>query len=295
MEAKTPLKPRSNTDKLADNEKRTKGGIAYGHRVGERKERGKGIVGRKGGFLNISSRPASSCECTNTQCKLWSRVCARTRRPQYILHRLARFGSPDSKLAIILISDVFGYEAPNLRKLADKVADPGFLVVVPDFFYGDPYDMQKNHPDWRDAHGMDKGVEDAKPVISALKSKGVSAIGAAGFCWGGKVVGELAKSDELDAAALLHPSRVTVDDIREVKPPIAILGAEIDRASPPELLKEFEEVLSSKPEVSFFVKIYPGVEHGWTVRYDIADELAVKSAEEAHEDMLNWFIKHLMV
>ena len=31
-----------------------------------------------------------------------------------------------------------------------------------------------------------KGFEDAKPVIAALKEKGVSAVGAAGYCWGGK-------------------------------------------------------------------------------------------------------------
>lgn len=35
----------------------------------------------------------------------------------------------------------------------------------------------------------------------------------------------------------------------EVNAPIAILGAEIDKMSPPELVKQFEEILSSKPEV----------------------------------------------
>ena len=34
-----------------------------------------------------------------------------------------------------------------------------------------------------------------------------------------------------------------------MKAPIAILGAEIDQLSPPELVKQFEEILSSKPEV----------------------------------------------
>ena len=33
---------------------------------------------------------------------------------------------------------------------------------------------------------QDKGLEDAKLVVEALKSKGCSAIGAAGFCWGGE-------------------------------------------------------------------------------------------------------------
>jgi len=34
-----------------------------------------------------------------------------------------------------------------------------------------------------------------------------------------------------------------------VKVPLAVLGAEIDRMSPPELVKQFEETLKAKPEV----------------------------------------------
>lgn len=34
--------------------------------------------------------------------------------------------------------------------------------------------------------GQDKGFEDAKQVIAALNSQGISSVGAAGFCWGGK-------------------------------------------------------------------------------------------------------------
>lgn len=204
--------------------------------------------------------------------------------------------SSNSKHAILLVSDIFGYEAPNLRKLADKVAAVGYYVVVPDFLYGDPYNPENTEKPlsvWIQSHGADKGFEDAKQVVAALKDKGISAIGAAGFCWGAKVVVQLAKSDDIQAAVLLHPSFVTVDDIKEVKAPIAILGAEIDKMSPPELIKQFEEILSSKPEVDNFVKIYPGVAHGWTVRYDVEDKKAVESAEEAHRDMLEWFTKHV--
>ncbi|XVF38124.1 hypothetical protein REPUB_Repub20aG0071300 [Reevesia pubescens] len=161
-------------------------------------------------------------------------------------------GPPDSNLAILLISDAFGYEVPNLRKLADKVAVAGYFVVVPDFLYGDPADVSNPQFDveaWRKAHNTKKGFEDAKPVIAALKSKGVSAIGAAGFCWGGMVVVNLASSDEIQAAVVLHPGPITEDEIKEVKVPIAILGAEIDRHSPPEQLKQLGEILSTKSEV----------------------------------------------
>ncbi|KAK1562889.1 hypothetical protein Q3G72_018569 [Acer saccharum] len=206
-------------------------------------------------------------------------------------------GLPDSKLAVFLISDVHGYEAPNLRKLADKIAAAGFYVVVPDFFYGDPYSAKAGKPirTWLEGHGTDKGVEDAKPVIEALKSKGISAIGAVGFCWGAKVVVQLAKREVIQAAVLCHPSFVTVDDIKGVEVPIAVLGAEIDHLSPPSLLKQFEEVITANNEVDGYVKIFPKVEHGWTVRYDVGDEAAVKPAEEAHQNMLEWFANVLFV
>ncbi|KAM1195367.1 hypothetical protein ACFX13_022381 [Malus domestica] len=205
-------------------------------------------------------------------------------------------GSPDSNLAVLLISDIYGFEAPNLRKLADKVAAAGFFVVVPDFLNKDPYapeDANRPISVWIKDHGPDKGFEDAKPVLEALKSKGVSAIGAAGFCWGAKVVVELSKHALIQAAVLCHPSLVTVDDIKEVKVPISVLGAEIDQMSPPEVVKQFEEVLTAKPEVKSHVKIFPKVSHGWTVRYNVEDEAACKSAEEAHQDLLKWFLNHV--
>ncbi|CAL0334626.1 unnamed protein product [Lupinus luteus] len=207
-------------------------------------------------------------------------------------------GPSDSKSALILISDVFGYESPNLRKLADKVAAAGFLVVVPDLLYGEYVDLdnpQFDRDSWRKAHAPEKASEDTKPLIAALKSKGVTAIGAAGFCWGGVVVVKLAlsSSSDIQAAVILHPGPVTDDELNEVSVPLAILGAEIDTHFPPSKLKQVEELLSAKSEFNSFVKIYPGVSHGWTVRYNVDDEAAVKSAEEAHEDMLNWFIKHV--
>ncbi|KAJ1691530.1 hypothetical protein LUZ63_015685 [Rhynchospora breviuscula] len=201
----------------------------------------------------------------------------------------------DSKPAIVLVSDVFGFDAPNLRALADKVAEAGFYVVVPDFLYGDPMPPNdfSQFPTWIQKHGPEKGYEDAKSVIKSLKEKGVSAIGAAGFCWGAKVVVELAKSGDIKAGVLLHPSFVTVDDIKEVKVPISVLGAEIDRTTPPEVVKQFDEILSGRPEVQSFVKIFPGVAHGWTVRYEVTDKAAVEKADEAHKDMLDWFTKYV--
>jgi dienelactone hydrolase len=205
-------------------------------------------------------------------------------------------GSDGAKAAVVLVSDVFGFESPNLRKIADKVALFGYFVVVPDFFHGDPFapdNAERPIPVWLKSHTAEKGFEEAKPVIAALKEKGISKVGAAGYCWGAKVVVELAKANEIQTAVVLHPSFVTVDDIKEVKCPISVLGAEIDKMSPPELVKQFEQVLSANSGVGYFVKIFPGVAHGWSVRYSHDDAAAVKSAEEALGDMIDWFNKNL--
>ncbi|KAK4405666.1 hypothetical protein Sango_0573100 [Sesamum angolense] len=215
-------------------------------------------------------------------------------------------GDQDSKLAVILLADAFGWEVPKLRNLADKVAASGFLVVVPDFYYGDQFTREKAGPGWVETHPPDRGCEDAKNIIAALKSKGVSKIGAAGFCWEklsptisiqvmeaivrewilGMVAVRLAKYECIEAAVVLHPGPITVEEINEVKTPIAILGAEIDHIAPPEMIKRLGDVDS-------FVKIFPGVGHGWTVRYNDDDEFAVKSALESHSDMLNWLTKYV--
>ncbi|QCE09145.1 endo-1,3;1,4-beta-D-glucanase-like [Vigna unguiculata] len=205
-------------------------------------------------------------------------------------------GSPLAILAIVLISDVYGFKPPLLRKIADKVAHHGYFVAVPDFFHGEPYNRDnasRPFTPWLKDHDPAKGIETAKPIIEALKRKGASAVGVAGFCWGARTVTNLGKAKLVKASVLLHPSYITVDDIRGVEVPIAILGAEHDSLSPPKLLKQFQQVLNAKPEIDSYVKIFPNVSHGWTVRYDPNDPKAVKAAGKAHKIMINWFDKHL--
>ncbi|KOM44360.1 hypothetical protein LR48_Vigan05g196500 [Vigna angularis] len=205
-------------------------------------------------------------------------------------------GSPLAILAIVLVSDVYGFKPPLLRKIADKVANHGYFVAVPDFFHGEPYNRDnasRPFTPWLNDHDPGKGIETAKPVIEALKRKGASAVGVAGFCWGARTVTNLGKAKLVQASVLLHPSYITVDDIRGVEVPIAILGAEHDSLSPPKLLNQFKQVLNAKPEIDSYVKIFANVSHGWTVRYDPNDPKAVKAAGKAHKIMINWFDKHL--
>lgn len=67
-----------------------------------------------------------------------------------------------------------------------------------------------------------------------------------------------------------------------------VLGSLIGKSPPAESSVHFVNL-----QVDCFVKIFPGVVHGWSMRYKDEDKATLKCAEEAYQDMLDWFIKYL--
>ncbi|CAM0145217.1 unnamed protein product [Urochloa decumbens] len=204
-------------------------------------------------------------------------------------------GSSRARRAVILGSDYYGFQAPKLtthRKIADQVAALGYYVVVPDLLHGDPFKDGVSYEEWIKTHSPADAAETVKPFIAALKKEGKT-VGLGGYCWGSKVAVELAKTTEIQAVVISHPSRVTVDDMKEIKCPIEVLGGEFDAISPPKLVRQLELALEQNKAIDHFVKIFPRVPHGFACRYDSSDPFAVETAEAARKDMISWFSKHL--
>ncbi|KAL5541695.1 hypothetical protein UlMin_009405 [Ulmus minor] len=155
----------------------------------------------------------------------------------------------------------YGYETPHLRLVADKAVGVGFFVVVRDFFHGDPFvakDASRPIASWLEDH----------PLL-----KGFLSIGDAGFCWG--------------AAMILLPSYIHFGQYQRLRFPFAILRAELDTNYPSNVLKQYKEILKANTRIDSFVKFFPNVRHGWALRYNDADVVAVKAAEEARQDLIN--------
>ena len=79
------------------------------------------------------------------------------------------------KSVIVVFTDIFGYEFPNTRKVADRFAQAtGTTVLIPDYFDGDPIDpdmskLYERLPDWLKKHPTTDGCAIAEKVISTIK------------------------------------------------------------------------------------------------------------------------------
>lgn len=80
-------------------------------------------------------------------------------------------GPANATATVIVVSDIFGYKLPCLRVIADKVVGVGFYAVAPDFFCRAAFVHGRSYKSWIIAHSLEKGFEDAKVVVEALKPR----------------------------------------------------------------------------------------------------------------------------
>ncbi|KAJ8277711.1 hypothetical protein GJAV_G00078900 [Gymnothorax javanicus] len=205
-----------------------------------------------------------------------------------------------SEKAIIVIHDIYGWQLPNTRYMADLLASNGYIAICPDFFVGkepwDPSGDWSTFQDWlqnRSAAHINREVD---AVLKYLKEQcGASQIAAVGFCWGGTAVHNLAlQYPQLKAGVSFYGIVRDTEDRYNLRIPTLFIFGENDDIIPLDQVTTLEKRLQEKCSVTFQVKVFPGQTHAFAhrKREDINPN-DKPFIEEARMDMLKWLKKYV--
>nr|XP_025955103.1 carboxymethylenebutenolidase homolog isoform X2 [Dromaius novaehollandiae] len=172
--------------------------------------------------------------------------------------------SGKSDKAVIVIHDIFGWQLPNTRYIADLLTANGYI--------------------------------EADVVLKYLQEQcGAKKIGVIGFCWGGAAVHHLMlKNPHLKAGVSSYGVIRFFHDAYNLLHPTFFIFAEKDDFIPLEQVALLEQKLKENCKVDYEVKIYPGQTHGFVhrKREDISPQ-DKPYIEEGRKDMINWLNKYI--
>ncbi|KAH8998162.1 chlorocatechol-degradation protein [Lactarius akahatsu] len=174
--------------------------------------------------------------------------------------------------AILFLTDVFGLELNNNL--------------------GSNFDINK----WFPKHTAGHTGKRVRTVIEELKSKGITVFGATGFCYGARLVFDLAFENIIRVSVVSHPSLLKPEDLdtylTKSKAPLLINSCEIDAQFPKEFAATTDEKFA-KFEPGYKRTYWAGCSHGFAVRGDPKNPVVVAAKEGAFKASVEWFINYL--
>ncbi|GAQ91836.1 carboxymethylenebutenolidase [Klebsormidium nitens] len=201
----------------------------------------------------------------------------------------------ETNKAVILASDVFGYDKKNPRLYADRLAEAGFLAVLPDLIKGDPMTNFAEKDAWLARHPFDEVESMLTSVLEAVaKDHGATSFGVVGFCWGGHFAAKLAATDNVKAVVINHGSMLKQEHIDALKQPALFNCNENDPQIPDEFRARIWETLKAKDNgsaVNLFLG--KGVTHGFSLRGDDKDPVVSQAAKAAFVAGADFFSHYL--
>jgi carboxymethylenebutenolidase len=208
--------------------------------------------------------------------------------------------------AVLLVVDAYGLR-PQIERMADRIADRGFVVLAPNVFYrsgrapvvslegiGDPEQrtavFERVMPLIRELT-PERIVRDGGAYLDLLEQVGRGPVAITGYCMGGRVGWRLAAAfpERVAALAGFHVGSLVTDTDDSPHRSAGSLAAEVylgyadnDRSMTPEQIAAVDGALD-EAGVSFRSEVYPGAAHGYTM----ADTPAYDdAAAERHYDEL---------
>ena len=214
--------------------------------------------------------------------------------------------------AVVVFMDAGGIR-PALMNMAQRLADVGYVVLLPDLFYrygsyGPFVPKEVFAGDFRTVLGPLmatttnlKAAQDTGALLAYFDTRGVVAsnrIGAVGFCMGGGMAIAAAGTwpDRFAAVASFHGGRLATDDLASphllasrLQAELYIAAAENDASYPPEMAERFEAAIE-EAGVGYRAETYPAA-HGWMIPdFPVYDH---DQAERGWAELLDLFARKL--
>jgi carboxymethylenebutenolidase len=223
----------------------------------------------------------------------------------YVAH--AADGS--ARPGVLLYMDAFGIR-PHLKSMADRIAEAGHTVLVPNVFYRHGRTPVVELPEFIDPEARpeiwgkvgpllqsvtpDLAMRDAAAYLQWLADSPLVADGPValtGYCMGARLSLLTAGTypDRVAAAAGFHGARLATEDpdsphlvAEHITAEVYFGHADNDPSLPPEQIQRLEDALTAAG-VRHRCEVYPGAHHGFTQ----ADTAAYgKEADERHWEAL---------
>ncbi|BCP55997.1 dienelactone hydrolase [Kaistia sp. 32K] len=208
---------------------------------------------------------------------------------------------------VILYMDAFG-PRPALYGMAERLADAGYFVLVPDLFYRaapyGPFDATafSNETTRAQLMALLQGTSqamtasDSGAFLEALVAAGATGrIGAVGYCFGGgrALTAAATYPERIAAAASFHGGNLASDapdsphtKAGSIEGRVYVGVAGVDRSFPPEQSARLAVALR-EAGVDHTIENYVGMEHGWAVSdHGVYDP---KGAERHWKRLLEFF------
>ncbi|WP_420136280.1 dienelactone hydrolase family protein [Sphingomonas sp.] len=220
--------------------------------------------------------------------------------------------SGDSGPAILFFMDAGGIR-PAMSAMAQRLADAGYVVLLPDLFYRygpyGPFDpMEVFKGDFRAILGplmattgngaVARDVDAFLDYLDTRSDVTGSKIGGVGFCMGGGMAIAAAgtRPDRVAAVASFHGGNLATDAadsphtfVPSIQAEAYIAAAENDGSYPPAMAERFEQSLKDA-EVEYRAETYPAA-HGWMMPdFPVYD---ADAAERGWAEMLDLFSRTL--
>jgi carboxymethylenebutenolidase len=218
---------------------------------------------------------------------------------------------------VVLYMDAPGLRG-DLHAAAQRVTDAGYVAALPDLYYGldpserpDPAALAQGDAQARELMMAavqklrdEEVVQDTRAMLERLGAEpsiDASGWGCVGFCMGGRFGMRAAErfGEQVQAASLLHPSRLVTDapdsphrGVATVRGELYLGFGEADHVTPVSTIPPLREELEQHG-LPHTIEVFPDAEHGYSMPHSPAYNRA--AAERAWEGTLALLARRLPV